>query len=432
MLRRAAIIISTLALVLGIVNGLSTPLERTRFSQSYPAVVCPPSDEKVVSQTSVTSSSTQFRKISGKSTSLHSINKLRYISDGSAILLDQSAVTSVTWQGLSGVWAGATLCRAPPGDQWFVGGSANVISRGRIYLVNSGLSDALVDVVTWNEKGGLAGKVFPVPANSTLKVALDSLVAGSDRLVIRVTPRTGRVSAFLIEERSKGLKSLGGDIVNSTDAPQSDLIISGIPHQRTAGKGSPHLVRLLVPGTVNAHIRVDIISTDGIFAPAGLDDVDISHGVATDIVLNPTIASTIFSLRIRSDQPLVAGVFSSLKVSQHTDIVWNAASPVLVPITLGVRGLTPTLIFTGESISVAIATYFTDGKIKKSILSGSDIAAWKVPDGASSVVLNSTGGPIFGSALISSTSGIAAFPLVRGSELTKAAIPSADIAVINR
>lgn len=432
MLRRAVTIVLALGATLGITNGLSSPIERTRFSTSYPAAVCPPSEAAVVSQTSLTSSATQFRKVSGKSTALHPIKVLRYSSEGSAILLDQAAVTSITWQGLSGVWAGATICRAPQPDQWFVGGSANVLSKGRIYLVNSGLSVALVDVAIWNQKGTLAGKVYSLKANSTLKVALDSVAAGSDRLVLRVTPRSGRISAFLIEERSQGLKNLGGDIVNPTDSPQTDFIISGIPHQRKAGKGKAHVIRFLVPGSIGAHVRVDLISTDGVFAPVGLDGVDIAPGVATDIVLNPTIASTIFSLRVRSDQPIVAGVFSSLLVNGHTEIVWNAATPVLTPVTLAVRGLTPTLIFTGESISVSISTHMANGKIKNSRVSGRDIAAWKVPDGASAIDLASRGRPIFASALISSTSGAAAFPILPGSEITRAAIPNADISVINR
>ena len=307
-----------------------------------------------------------------------------------------------------------------------------MLSKGRIYLVNSGLSVALVDVAIWNQKGTLAGKVYSLKANSTLKVALDSMAAGSDRLVLRVTPRSGRVSAFLIEERSQGLKNLGGDIVNPTDSPQSDFIISGIPHQRKAGNGKAHVIRFLVPGSIGAHVRVDLISTDGVFAPVGLDGVDIAPGMATDIVLNPTIASTIFSLRVRSDQPIVAGVFSSLLVNGHTEMVWNATTPVLTPVTLAVRGLTPTLVFTGESISVSISTHMTNGKIKNSRVSGRDIAAWKVPDGASAIDLASRGRPIFASAIISSTSGAAAFPILPGSEITKAAIPSADISVINR
>jgi hypothetical protein len=430
--RRALVILSSLIVTIVLSNSVSSHVQSANFSNSYPTVVCPPSDSKVVSQTSVTSSSTKFRKIKGKSSTLQSILKLRYTSDGSAILLDQPSITSITWQGVSGVWAGATLCRAPQSDQWFVGGSANVLSKGRLYLVNSGLSEALVDIAIWNGKGPLASKVVSVHQNSTLRIALDSIAAGSDRLVVRVSPRSGRVSSYLIEERSKGLKSLGGDLVNAADSPQTDLVVSGIPHQRTAGKGISHILRLLAPGTVDAHVRVDLISTDGVFAPVGLDGLDLVHGIATDLVLNPTIASTIFSLRIRSDRPVVAGVLTSLKVNGHTDIVWNAASPTFVPMTIGVRGLNPTLVFTGDSIAVSVSSRMISGKVIKTSVKGSDIAAWRVPDNVSSVTLEPSGSQMVASAIISSNSGIGAFPLVIGSELTRAAVPNADIAVINR
>ncbi len=430
--RRGFIITGSLMITVVLSNSVSSHVQSTNFSTSYPTVICPPSDSSVTSQTSVTSSSTPYRKIQGKNSAFQSIRKLIYASDGNAILLDQPSVTSITWQGVSGVWAGATLCRAPQSDQWFVGGSANVLSKGRIYLVNSGLSEALVDVALWNSKGPLPAKVFPVHQNSTLRISLDSIAAGSDSLVVRVTPRSGRVSSYLVEERSKGLKSLGGDLVNAVDSAGTDLVISGIPHQRTAGNGISHVVRFLVPGTADAHVRVDLISTDGVFAPVGLDGVNITHGVATDLVFSPTIASTIFSLRIRSDQPIVAGVLTSLKVKDHTDIVWNAASPKLVPMTLGVRGLNPTLVFTGDSILVAISARLTSGKVLKNRLKGSDIAAWRVPDNVSSVDISPSGSIISGGAIISSNSGVATFPLVVGSEITRAAVPNADIAVINR
>jgi hypothetical protein len=55
-----------------------------------------------------------------------------------------------------------------------------------------------------------------------------------------------------------------------------------------------------------------------------------------------------------------------------------------------------------------------------------------VPDNVSSVTLEPSGSQMVASAIISSNSGIGAFPLVLGSELTRAAVPNADIAVINR
>jgi hypothetical protein len=351
---------------------------------------------------------------------------------GDAILLDQGEVSSLTWQNLSGVWAGSTLCRAPQGDQWFVGGTADVTGKGRLYLVNSGLSDAIVDVTVWSEAGPQPSKSLTVLANSSLRVPLDQLATGSSRLALRVTARSGRINAFLIDERVKGLKTLGGDAVNSVDFPRTDLVLSGIPHQIRKGVGGPHTLRILVPGNIDANIRVDSISKDGIFVPVGLDGKVIAHGKVVDIPLSSTIAYSAFSLRIRSDQPVVAGVYSPLQMSNHQDIVWNSASPPLVPMTMAITGLSPTFVFTGDLIDLVVSTRLTTGAAKSAHIVGSDAVIWKVPDRAQSISISRIKSPVVGSGLITSPSGVGAFPLAVGSTLARAAVPVPDIAVINR
>lgn len=431
-IRRALMILGIIAITLVGSNLLTTSSAKLSYSQSYPAVVCPPTDSKVSSQVSVASKTTPFRKITGKSIALKSINTVRYSINQDAILLDQGEVSSIAWQGLAGVWAGSTLCRAPQGDQWFVGGTGDVTSKGRLYVVNSGLSDAIVDVMVWSEAGALFGKVLTVPANSSSRISLDLLAPGASRLAIRVTPRSGRINAFLVDERGKGLKTLGGDPVNSVDFPRTDVVLSGIPQQVIKGVGGPHTLRILVPGNVDANIRVDSISKDGVFVPVGLDGRDIPHGKVVDIPLSSTIAYSAFSLRIRSDQPLVAGVYTPLKMKDHQDIVWNSASPELVPMTMALAGFAPALIFTGDTVDLVVTTLLVSGRIKAAHVTGSDAVIWRVPDNAQSITISAIKAAVVGSGLISTTSGAGAFPLTIGSNLTKAAVPVSDIAVINR
>lgn len=431
-IKRAVIIFGVIVCTLLVSNFLTTSGVQLRFSQNYPAVVCPPTDSNVSAQVSIASKKTPFRKIVGKSTALSPIKTTRYSITKDAILLDQGEVSSLTWQNLSGVWGGSTLCRAPQGDQWFVGGTADVTGKGRLYVVNSGLSDAIVDVMVWSEAGLQTGKVLTVPPNSSTRVSLDLLATGASRLAIRVTPRSGRVNAFLIDERAKGLKTLGGDAVNSIDFPRTDLVLSGIPHQVTKGQGGPHTLRVLVPGNVDANIRVDSISKDGVFVPVGLDGKDIPHGQVVDIPLSSTIAYSAFSLRIRSDQPIVAGVYTPLRMSDHQDIVWNSASPPLVPMTMAITGMSPTLVFTGDTVDLVVTSRLVTGATKTSHITGSDAVIWKVPDKAQSITISDIKFQVVGSGLITSTSGVGAFPLAVGSTLTKAAVPVSDIGVINR
>lgn len=431
-IKRAFVIAGLIAFTLIVSNFFTTGGTKLAYSQSYPAVVCPPTDSNVSSQVSAASKSTLFRKIAGKSSVLSPIKTVRYSITKDAILLDQGEVSSIAWQSVSGVWAGSTLCRAPQGDQWFVGGTGDVTGKGRLYVVNSGLSDAIVDVMVWSEAGVQSGKVLTVPANSSTRVSLDLLAAGASRLAIRVTTRSGRVNAFLIDERGKGLKTLGGDAVNSVDFPRTDVVLSGIPQQVIKGVGGPHTLRILVPGNVDANIRVDSISKDGVFVPVGLDGRDVAHGRVVDIPLSSTIAYSAFSLRIRSDQPLVAGVYTPLKMKGHQDIVWNSASPELVPMTLALTGFAPALVFTGDSVDLVVTTRFVSGRTKSAHVTGSDAVIWRVPDNAQSITISAIKSAVAGSGLITAASGAGAFPLAIGSTLTKAAVPVSDIAVINR
>ena len=431
-IKRALVIFGIVLFTLVASNYLTTSGVKLNFSENYPAVVCPPTDTQVNSQVSIASKKTPFRRIVGKSTGLSPVKTTRYSIAKEAILLNQGEVSSITWQSLPGVWAGSTLCRAPQGDQWFVGGTADVTGKGRLYIVNSGLSDAIVDVAVWTETGPQTGNVLTVPANSSLRVPLDQLATGASRLTIRVTARSGRVNAFLIDERGKGLKTLGGDAINSVDFPRTDLVLSGIPQQVIKGVGGPHTLRILVPGNVDANIRVDSISKDSVFVPVGLDGREVPHGKVVDIALSSTIAYSAFSLRIRSDQPLVAGVYTPLKIKDHQDIVWNSASPQLVPMTMALTGLAPALVFTGDTIDVVVATRFVTGRIKSAHIVGSDAVIWRVPDNAQSITISNIKSEVAASGLISSASGAGAFPLAVGSTLARAAIPVSDIAVINR
>jgi len=177
---------------------------------------------------------------------------------------------------------------------------------------------------------------------------------------------------------------------------------------------------------------VDLISKDGVFTPVGLDGRTIPKGVVIDIPLNPIIAASTFSLHLHSDQPIVAGVYSPLTIAGHRDILWNSASPLLVPMTLAVKGLQPTLFFTGDVINLKIRTRLNSGTILNSTVTGSDIAVWKAPSNCQSITISNVPSGVYGAVLATSASGIGFVPLVPGSTVTRAAIPSSNISVINR
>lgn len=429
---RSLFFVAVLCASFAISTLFSATVSAKKYSQDFPAVACIPSTSGATSFVSIGSRKTPYRKIGGKATVLSPINTTRFSSTHDPILLDSKDVTTVAWQSLSGIWAGASICQSPQGRQWFVGGRADVTSKGRILLVNSGLSEAIADVATWSESGKAADKVISVAPNSFQQVRLDSLAAGSKSITVRITPRSGRLISFMVDERGKGLRALGGDIVNSAPSASKDFIISGILHQILNGKSASHTLRLLTPGKIDANVHVDLISRDGTFSPVGLDQRTLASGVVTDILMDPKIISKFFSLRITSDQRVVAGVYTSMMVSRHQDFIWNSATPELTPMTLALSGLDPQFIFTGAAINVKIEAIISRSASKNFTVVGSEILSWKPPTGTTSVKFTSVSPGIYGVAVVKSDSGVAAFPIVAGSSMRRAAIPSPNILVINR
>ena len=265
-----------------------------------------------------------------------------------------------------------------------------------------------------------------------MQVRLDSLAVAQSRLVIRVTPRSGRVSAFMIDERAKGLRALGGDFVNSINTPRTDFVISGIPNQIINSKSVSHTLRILSPGSAKATVSIELISNDGSFIPVGLDSREVARGLVTDISFSPNIKTNIFSLRVRSDRPILASVYSEIANSGRNDFLWNTATSQLTPMTLAISGLEPTLVFTGDEIRVGIESHLNNGRTKVTTVKGSEIASWKAPSGTRSIKITSVSSGVFGSGLVTSVNGIGTFPLIPGSLLSRVAVPSSNIAVINR
>ena len=340
-------------------------------------------------------------------------------------------MTSPVWQIKRGVWAGATICSAPSISQWFVGGAADVTSKGKLILINSGLSDAIIDVEVWSESVVRPPRVVTLKANSSLVQTLDSLDPGAKRIALHIAPRSGRVNAFLVDERGRGLKSLGGDMVNAAPDPSKEIVIPAIPHMKRLGKPLGHTLRIIAPGDVDARISAELISTKGSFVPVGFDDRVIKAGIVTEIALNPQLVPTTFALKITSDRPIVASVYSSTFAESKSDFVWSTSTVEMKEYSLAVSGLAPTLVFSGENVSVSISVLYTNKKEKRFTVTGDGIASFKVPENARTVNFTKVSDKTYGGALISTQSGFGYFPLTPGSELTRVLLPSANIRVLN-
>ena len=433
-LRRPALVISLLAIVLVSSNYLDNSVFSSGFTKNYPVVVCPPTLPGLASQVSVSGKKTQYRYVASKKTTMSPTGFARLPITKDAVLIDAVGITPTIWQSRSGSWAGGTICSGPISSQWFVGGTADITSKGRLLIVNSGLSEAIIDVSVWSESGAQAIKVLTIPARSYSVQGLDSLAPGESKLVINVSARAGRINAFVVDERGKGLRGLGGDMVNSVEDVTKVQVIPAIPNQSPRNNRSAkaeYTLRVLAPGQLDARITAEVLSADGRFIPVGLNQRVIKKGLVTEFKIVPDVPARAFALRVTSDELVVSSIFSRVVVSGRSDFLWSTPASPLQEMSIAVSGLTPLFVFAGDKIDVTLDTRFSNGKHKIARVKASDIATWRVPNNARVVTIAQTSKGVTGGALVSSVNGYGYIPLTPGSILTKASIPLSNIRVLN-
>jgi hypothetical protein len=421
-----------LVTVVGISSILSVAVTTKNFSESYPAVVCPPTLDGLGSQISLSSKKTPFQRLQNRTTKTAPVKVLRLPVNKDSLVIGSEGSTPVVWQSRAGSWAGGALCTGPASSQWFVGGAADVTTRGRLIIVNSGLSDAVVDIESFTENGKQPLRTINVVSKNYIVIPLDSLAPGDRTLTVHVAPRSGRINAFMIDEQGKGLKALGGDLVNPSVTASKSVVIPAIPNQNSKNSPAlPHTLRVLSPGEVDASVTVEVMSADGVFVPVGLTSRAISAGIVTEFQLDPNITSNVLAVRVTASEPVVASVKSTVVVSGRKDFVWSTAAPELVPLTIAVTGLTPFISFAGERINVSLDVTLINGKVVRQNVKGTDIANWRVPANARSFTLIKVGEATFAGALVSSANGYGYFPIAAGSVLTKIEVPDSNIRVLN-
>jgi hypothetical protein len=410
---------------------LSVAVTTKSYSESYPAVVCPPTLAGLNSQVSLSSKKTPFQRLQNRTTKTAPVKILRLPVIKDSLLFNTEGVTPVVWQSKSSSWAGGALCTGPATSQWFVGGTADITTRGRLIIINSGLSDAIVDVQSFTENGKQPVRTITVVSKNYLAISTDSLAPGDKYLTVHVAPRSGRINAFMVDEQGAGLKSLGGDLINFAPNAGKSVMIPAIPNQIKDNSALPHTLRVLTPGDVDASVTAEVLSSDGVFVPVGLTSRSVSAGIVTEFQFTPKINATVLAVRVTSTEPVVAAIESTVTISGRKDFVWSTSAPELVPLTVAISGLTPLISFVGERINVSLDVTLTNGKVIRKAIKGTDIATWRAPDAARSVTITKVGPDTFAGALVSSVNGYGYFPIAPGSLLTKIELPNSNIRVLN-
>jgi hypothetical protein len=154
-------------------------------------------------------------------------------------------------------------------------------------------------------------------------------------------------------------------------------------------------------------------------------------GKVVELKLMPEVSKGAFAIKLTSDQPIVAAIRSRATSNGSSDFVWSTPSPALIPMQIAIGGLLPKIIFAGDAIAVDLKVSYSNGKVKEQSITGSDLVSWQVPNNAIAITVLRAGIDNYAGALIAAKSGIAFFPIASGAELTKVAIPSSNIRVLN-
>ena len=422
--------------ILGLISYLAPSRnEQVKITYSYPATACPAIVTKATAIAALPNSKIGKRLIDGKVKKFTSANANSIVLTDKSILIDGNPGTALTF--VNNNWKAVVPCSVSNGEQWFVGGSGALTSKSILSIVNSGFSESGVEIEVYTSTGVLEAKQVAISPNSTKSISLDTLAPGEDSLAIAVKTKSGRVSSFLFDERKKGLRSLGADYVAAVSAPKKILTIPAISDLQgkaaVAGSTSNHVLRLLVPGTIDANIEVAINSNDGNFVPVGLSDLKVKSQKVINIPLTFAPAKQAFSIIIKSDQPILGSVLSSYTVGKSTEIAWATAAENLDKLYLNLTGSKPQIAFAGKNINVVIQAVGTNGKKYNQTVKGSNFATWQAPIGINRIQFIAKSPETTGGIILQPESGGTSYiPLNTGANLESTSEPISDADVISR
>jgi hypothetical protein len=402
----------------------------SEVSQSFSVTTCPGSVNGARTTALLPSKQVKVRElVRGKAEFTKPISGTALLSRG-AIVAEGNPSNSWVIQTKASRWTSATTCNSGADSTWFVGGTANVTSQGKLVLINSGLSDATVEVISFSENGPSQPRSIAVKALTEREIRIDTLIPGADRLVVRVKVISGRVTSYLTDERVRGLNNIGGDFVSPIFQPSNELVIAGIPASFGATSQIDRTLRLMSTEDLDTTVSVEVISRAGVYVPVNLGNIEINAGEVVDVPLqNLDLGRGNFGLKITSDVPIVASLLSEVRSGSVSDFMWSAPSPIFEGVSFNIYGLEPTITLVGEQIRVRIQWRNREGETLAESLTGEEILNWRVPANTRLISISNLSGARMGMSWITQD-GVTHMPIESAASLESAARPRADISVI--
>lgn len=394
------------------------------ISQKSPAQVCPAISVAGSTTAFLPSTHLNIRPIDARSTSFKASSRSAIPTNSYPILVDSTSGTSISLSSLTGSGIAAISCSPGSPDEWFIGGSGGVTSKGVLYLANSGLSESTIDIYAYTSKAALPIHSITVKANSEASLSLDALAPGEDSIALHVVTRAGRISTFVLDQRAKGLTALGMDYVKPTTSPEREFYIPALyPHNGVRSSVATSL-RILVPGSLDATLHVEAISADGRFIPVGFDGVSISHNRVITLPLKNLTTTGPFGLHIQSDQPILVGALTTVG---NGDFAWAAPVTNLSNTIVNFGGATPIISALGSDIRVTVSGRYTNGRSFRQTISGSEIAVWSPTSGVNNVTFSAPADKKIYLGAIINSGGLTYLPINSGASLENTAPPFNDV-----
>lgn len=427
---RASIVLLLFIIAAHIAYFLPQNNQITQVTQSYPATACPGPISEAKSTALLPNKSLGIRDVASAKSQFRKNNVGSYSVTRGAVLVEGNSSNTLMLQSRAGKWTAATTCTISDPVMWFVGGTANVTSQSKLILVNSGLSDAVVDLTSYSENGPTREVPVTVKSSSEKIIRIDSLDPGSTNIIVKVKTRSGRVTAYLLDERVRGLNNVGADFVAPIKDSANEVVISAIPMKFGSGSTVKHRLRLMTTGKVDTTASVEVISPEGVFIPIGFGSIPLRSQEVKDVDLSGVdLGGKTFALKITSAEPVIAGVFTEVRKGSISDFMWSSGSQPFGTVSFNVYGLEPNFTFVGERIQIELSWRTNNGKNGSKTLIGEEIVNWTAPSNLRLVTITNRSGAV-GSLTWITSDGVTHLPLSPSTNLESATKPIADAKVI--
>ena len=218
-----------------------------------------------------------------------------------------------------------TGCTAPAEELWLVGGGDEPGRTEQLVLTNPGPDAVTVEVSVTGSDGPVAttgGGGIVVPGRGRVVELLDAIAPGADAPVVRVASSGGPVVAHLAEGYREGTTDRGSEVVSAGAPPATDVVVPALP---TSHDDRPHdvVLRLAAPGDSEAVVDLTALTAEGTVRLP--DEVTrVPAGSSVDVALEDLPEGAV-ALRLRSDEPVVAGAWLDVLPSDDEPTVVDGA-----------------------------------------------------------------------------------------------------------